>query len=76
LVEWYESFGNTGRRKVNRNLIEPVKAVAMSVKVELAHVDEIVAPVTTGLPDASEYIPLPFLDITVPLDSDHFFVAI
>jgi hypothetical protein len=40
---------------------EPVKALAISVSVELAHVELIVVPVTTGLPTGRLYVPDPFL---------------
>jgi hypothetical protein len=47
----------------------------MSVSVLLAHDDEIVVPVVTGLPAASEYTPLPFLLIVALLDSNWIIIA-
>ncbi len=46
--------------------IDCVNAVAMSLKVLLAHVELIVVPVTTGLPAGKEYVPEPFRDIMKP----------
>jgi hypothetical protein len=40
-----------------------VRAVAMSLNVLLVVVDEIVVPVTTGLPATSENVPLPLRGI-------------